>query len=43
MTRAAAEAGESAGQVLSASGELSQQAERLRLEVDRFIAQVRAA
>jgi methyl-accepting chemotaxis protein len=43
VTQAAAEAGESASQVLSAANELSQQSEMLKAEVDKFMAQVRAA
>lgn len=43
VSRAASETGSSAGQVLNASGELSQQAERLRREVDNFLGSVRSA
>ncbi len=43
VNRSASDAGAAAEQVLGASGELSQQAERLRAEVDRFIGEVRAA
>ncbi len=43
VTEAAGDTGRSATQVLSASTDLSQQSERLRHEVDRFIASVRAA
>ena len=39
---AAGDAGSAANQVLSASGELAKQSEALRLEVDSFIARVRA-
>ncbi len=39
---AAGDAGNAAGQVLTASGELAKQAEALRAEVDGFIARVRA-
>ena len=42
LSQAAAETGTSAGEVLTASGELSQQAERLRKEVDQFLGMVRA-
>ena len=41
--QAAAETGHSAGQVQEAANELSQQAERLRSEVDTFLTEVRAA
>jgi len=43
VTQAANEAGASAEQVLGAASELSQQSEMLKLEVDKFIAQVRQA
>jgi methyl-accepting chemotaxis protein len=43
VTRAAQETGVSAGQVLNAAGELSRQSEALRMQVDDFIAKVRAA
>jgi methyl-accepting chemotaxis protein len=43
VSRAATETGTAAGQVLGAAGELSHQAELLRGELGRFIAQVRAA
>jgi methyl-accepting chemotaxis protein len=42
VKNAAGDAGSAAGQVLEASGELAQQAEALRREVDSFIARVRA-
>jgi len=42
VRNAAGDAGNAAGQVLGASGELAQQAEALRHEVDSFIARVRA-
>lgn len=42
LSRSASETGSSAGQVLEASSELSQQAERLRKEVDQFLTMVRA-
>jgi methyl-accepting chemotaxis protein len=42
VKNAAGDAGSAAGQVLDASGELAQQAEALRREVDSFIARVRA-
>ncbi len=42
VNRSAGEAGQAATQVLSASGELSTLAEKLRGEVDRFLAEVRA-
>jgi len=42
VKNAAGDAGDAAGQVLSASGELAQQSEALRREVDSFIARVRA-
>ena len=42
VTEAASETGNAASQVLEASRELSVQSERLRAEVDRFIAKVRA-
>lgn len=42
VTQAAQEAGAASGQVMSAAGELSQQAEMLKGEVSTFIAQVRA-
>ncbi len=42
VNRSAGEAGEAAGQVLSASADLSTLAEKLRGEVDRFLAEVRA-
>ena len=40
---AAVETGKSAGEVLDAAGQLSQQSERLRSELSRFLAEVRAA
>jgi methyl-accepting chemotaxis protein len=40
---AAAKTGGAAGEVLNSSGEMAQQAEALRAEVDRFLAEVRAA
>ena len=43
VNQAASETGHSAHELLSASGELSKQAEVLRAEVDKFVAQVRAA
>ena len=43
VTRAAEETSAAAGQVHSASSELATQAARLRTEVDRFLADVRAA
>jgi methyl-accepting chemotaxis protein len=43
VTQAAGETGEAAGQVLAASSELSTQAERLRAQVDKFVADIRAA
>ncbi|HZS83441.1 MAG TPA: HAMP domain-containing methyl-accepting chemotaxis protein [Stellaceae bacterium] len=43
VTKAAAETGESAGQVLAAAGELARQSETLGSEVDRFLAEIRAA
>ncbi len=42
VEQAAGEAGNASSQVLSAARELSQQAEHLRTEVDRFIARIRA-
>ena len=43
VSQVASEAGGAAGQVLSAAGTLSDEADRLRREVDAFIARVRAA
>ncbi len=43
VNAAATETGQSAGQLLEAAGELSQQAETMRAEVDSFLAGVRAA
>jgi methyl-accepting chemotaxis protein len=43
VNQAAAEAGQGASEVLGAAGELSRQAEKLRTEVDAFLARVRAA
>ncbi|HUK06342.1 MAG TPA: HAMP domain-containing methyl-accepting chemotaxis protein [Stellaceae bacterium] len=43
VNRAASETGIAAGQVLRSSAELGRQAETLRGEVDRFLAQIRAA
>ena len=43
VSQAAAESGTAAGQVLQTAGELSKQAELLRGEVDKFLAEVRAA
>ena len=43
VSRAAGETGAAAGQVLGASQEMSRQAEGLRGEVDRFLAEVRTA
>jgi methyl-accepting chemotaxis protein len=43
VSRASTETGEAAGQVLSAAGDLSQQAEHLSAEVFSFLANVRAA
>ncbi len=42
VTAAVSETGHAAGQILSASGELSQQSEVLKTEVDQFLVQVRA-
>lgn len=43
VTQAAADTGRVASEIVSAASELTDQAERLREEVDRFIARVRAA
>jgi methyl-accepting chemotaxis protein len=43
VTRAASETGAAASQVLGAASALSKQSEALRTEVDRFLAEVRAA
>jgi methyl-accepting chemotaxis protein len=43
ITRLAGETGAASSQVLSAASELSQQSETLRLEVDKFLATVKAA
>ncbi len=43
VTQAAAETGSAASQVLGAAGDLSKHAETLRAEVDKFLAEVRAA
>jgi methyl-accepting chemotaxis protein len=43
VSRAAGETGHAASQVLDAASELSTQAERLRLEIDTFLAKGRAA
>lgn len=43
VTQAAATARESSGQVLQASGELSQQAEMLRVQIDTFLGNLRSA
>jgi len=43
VDRAATETGSAASQVLSSSGDLSQQAEKLRGEVETFLADIRAA
>jgi len=43
VTRDARETGGASGQVLEAAGALSSQAEQLRVEVDKFLASVRAA
>lgn len=43
VTASAEQAGQAAGEVLEASNELSRQAEHLRVEVGRFITQVRSA
>jgi methyl-accepting chemotaxis protein len=43
VTDAAAQTGESAGQVLIAAGELSRQSDALGSEVERFLAEIRAA
>ena len=43
VTRAASETGAGSSQVLGAANELSKQSETLRAEVDRFLADVRAA
>ncbi|MCP4932868.1 MAG: methyl-accepting chemotaxis protein [bacterium] len=42
VSQASQEAGAASGQVMSAAGELSQQAELLKGEVDRFISEVKA-
>ncbi|MCP4935422.1 MAG: HAMP domain-containing protein [bacterium] len=42
VSEASQEAGVASGQVMSAAGELSQQAELLKGEVDKFVSQVRA-
>ena len=42
VTQTLQEAGTASGKVMSATGELSQQAEMLKAEVDKFINQVRA-
>ncbi len=41
VNQASQEAGAASGEVMSAAGELSQQSEKLKAEVDRFIAQIR--
>ncbi|PKU25151.1 methyl-accepting chemotaxis protein [Telmatospirillum siberiense] len=43
VTEAATEAGQGAGHVLSASTELSKQSDKLRAEVEQFVARVRTA
>jgi len=43
VSQAASETGTAAGQIHSTAGELSQQSEILRAEVDKFLARVRAA
>ena len=43
MLATAGETGSGANQVLDAAGELSQQSEKLRSEVDTFLANIRAA
>jgi methyl-accepting chemotaxis protein len=43
VTQAAGETGSAASQVLASAGELSTQSEKLKAEVDRFLAEVRAA
>jgi len=43
VTKAASETGAASGQVLGAAGELARQGEKLRAEVDRFLADIRAA
>ena len=43
VTQGAAETGESASQVLDAAGQLSKQSQALRREVEKFLAEVRAA
>ncbi|HEY2136734.1 MAG TPA: HAMP domain-containing methyl-accepting chemotaxis protein [Xanthobacteraceae bacterium] len=43
VNRAAAETGAAAGQVLNASDELGRQAKTLRVEIDAFLAHIRAA
>ncbi|MGQ0663559.1 MAG: HAMP domain-containing methyl-accepting chemotaxis protein [Pseudomonadota bacterium] len=43
VTQAAGETGQAAGQVLGAAGELAKQSEKLRQEVDGFLANIRAA
>ena len=43
VTESANQTGAAANQVLSSSGELSQQAEKLRSEVDEFLRDVRTA
>lgn len=43
VTQASQESGAAASQVLSSSGEFSKQSELLKTEVEKFIAEVRAA
>lgn len=43
VSQASQEAGAASGQVMSAAGELSQQSEMLKVEVEKFISQIRAA
>ena len=43
VTQAATETGTAAGQVLTSAGELTEQAELLRKEVDKFLTEVKAA
>jgi methyl-accepting chemotaxis protein len=43
VTQAAGETGQASNEVLGAAGELSRQGEKLRAEVDKFLADIRAA
>ena len=43
LTAAASEVGESAAQALGAANELSKQSEMLKVEVDKFMTQIRTA